>query len=280
MTAIDRSRATRTERREQRDLRRYPRLLRIFWRTTFAVELEYRANFVANAALSLFWTAWAALGVRVFFRFSETVAGWTYRELLVVVGMFFSINGIRQALFDPNLTRMTDYIRNGTLDFLLTKPINTQFMVSFRHLGVYNLLDPVLGLGLSMTGLVLADRVPGPDELVAFVVMFAVAVLFLYAMTMALIALSVRLVNSDEIGHVGYLAVELGRFPVQLYRNPVQTVLTVVPIAFLTTFPAQALLGSLDRRMLLVGPVASVFAVVVTSIAFRRSLRTYSGASG
>ena len=114
----------------------------------------------------------------------------------------------------------------------------------------------------------------------AFVVMFAVAVLFLYSMTMALIALSVRLVNSDEIGHVGYLAVELGRFPVQLYRNPVQTVLTVVPIAFLTTFPAQALLGSLDRRMLLVGPVASVFAVVVTSIAFRRSLRTYSGASG
>ena len=277
MTAINRSRATR---REQRDLRRYPRLLRIFWRTTFAVELEYRANFVANVALSLFWTAWAALGVRVFFRFSETVGGWTYRELLVVVGMFFSINGIRQALFDPNLARMTDYIRNGTLDFLLTKPINTQFMVSFRHLGVYNLLDPLLGLALSMTGLVLADQVPGTDELASFVVMFAVAVLFLYAMTMALIALSVRLVNSDEIGHVGYLAVELARFPVQLYRNPVQTVLTVLPVAFLTTFPAQALLGSLDRRMLLVGPVASVLAVVVTSIAFRRSLRTYSGASG
>jgi ABC-2 type transport system permease protein len=70
-----------------RDLRRYPRLLGIFWRSTFAVELEYRANFIANAALSLFWTVWAALGVRVFFRFSDTVAGWTYRELLVVVGM-------------------------------------------------------------------------------------------------------------------------------------------------------------------------------------------------
>jgi ABC-2 type transport system permease protein len=199
-----------------RDLRRYPRLLGIFWRSTFAVELEYRANFIANAALSLFWTAWAALSIRVFFRFSESVAGWTYRELLVVVGMFFSVNGLRQALFDPNLERMTDYIRNGTLDFLLTKPINTQFMVSFRHLGVYNLLDPVLGLGLSVLGLVLADRVPGPAEIASFGVMIVVAVLLLYAMTMALIAVSVRLVNSDEIGHVGYLAVELGRFPVQL----------------------------------------------------------------
>jgi ABC-2 type transport system permease protein len=264
----------------RRDLRRYPRLLLIFWRSTFAVELEYRANFIANALLSLFWTAWAALGVRVFFRFSETVAGWTYRELLVVVGMFFSINGIRQALFDPNLARMTDYIRNGTLDFLITKPISTQFMVSLRHLGVYNLLDPLLGLGLSAVGLVLADHVPGPAEIASFIVMFTVAVLILYAMTMALIALSVRLINSDEVGHVGYLAVELGRFPVQLYRNPVQTILTIVPVAFLTTFPAQALLGELDHRLLLIGPLAGVLAVGATSSAFRRSLKTYTGASG
>jgi ABC-2 type transport system permease protein len=263
-----------------RDVRRYPRLLSIFWRSTFAVELEYRANFVANAFLSLFWTAWAALGVRVFFRFSETVAGWTYRELLVVVGMFFSINGLRQALFDPNLARMTDYIRNGMLDFLLTKPVNTQFMVSFRHLGVYNLLDPILGVGLSATGLVLADRVPGLLELATFLLMFAVAVVFLYAMTMALMTLSVKLVNSDEVGHVGYLAVELGRFPVQLYRNPVQTILTYLPVAFLTTFPAQALLGTLDRCLLVIGPVTSLLALNVASAAFRRSLRSYSGASG
>jgi ABC-2 type transport system permease protein len=263
-----------------RDLRRYPRLLGIFWRSTFAIELEYRANFIANAALSLFWTVWAALGVRVFFRFSESVAGWTYRELLVVVGMFFSVNGLRQALFDPNLERMTDYIRNGMLDFLLSKPVNTQFMVSLRHLGVYNLLDPLLGFGLSATGLVLADRIPGPAEVASFVVMFCVAVLFLYAMTMALMALSVRLINSNEVGHVGYLAVELSRFPVQLYRNPVQTILTYLPVAFLTTFPAQALLGTLDRRLLVVGPVASTAAVIATSTAFRRALRTYSGASG
>ena len=102
-----------------------------------------------------------------------------------------------------------------------------------------------------MTGLVLAHQVPGPDEFVAFVVMFAVAVLFLYAMTMALIALSVRLVNSDEIGHVGYLAVELGRFPVQLYRNPVQTVLTVLPIA--------PLLARAIREVFEDGSVTSLF---------------------
>jgi len=265
---------------DRRDLRRYVGLLGIFWRSTFSAELEYRANFAANTALSVFWTVWAALGVRVFFRFSDSIAGWDYGELLVVVGLFFTVNGLRQALFAPNLNRMTDYIRNGTLDFLLTKPVNTQFMVSFRQLGVYNLLDPVLGISLSAIGLASANRIPTPGSLVAFVLMLAVAALMLYALTLVLMAAAVRLVNSEGLGNVAFVAVELSRFPVQLYRNPVQTVLTIVPVAFLTTFPAEALLGRLDGRLLLVGPVIGALAVALGSVAFRRSLRSYSGASG
>ncbi len=277
MTATE---AAVTRAKSDRDVRRYVGLLGIFWRSTFAAELEYRANFVANTALSVFWTVWAALGVRVFFRFSDTIAGWDYGELLVIVGMFFTVNGLRQALFAPNLERMTEYVRNGTLDFLLTKPVNTQFIVSFRQLGVYNLLDPVLGIGLSAIGLSLAERVPTAANLLAFVVMFTVAAMMLYALTLVLMAAAVRLVNSEGLDNVAFVAVELSRFPVQLYRNPVQTILTVVPVAFLTTFPAEALLGRLDGRLLLFGPLIGTLAVALGSIAFRRSLRTYSGASG
>ena len=72
----------------------------------------------------------------------------------MVMGLFFAINGLRQAIIQPNLARMAEYIRLGTLDFLLTKPISSQFMVSFRHVGIYNWLDPILGLGLVAFGLI------------------------------------------------------------------------------------------------------------------------------
>ena len=97
-------------------MRRYLRLLRIFWSATVQAELEYRLNFVSNALLSLFWLVWAVLGVGVYFRFGETVNGWSYPELLVVMGWFFAVNGLRQALIQPNLGRMTEYVRMGTLD--------------------------------------------------------------------------------------------------------------------------------------------------------------------
>jgi ABC-2 type transport system permease protein len=91
-------------------------------------------------------------------------------------------------------------------------------------------------------------------------------------------ALAVRLVSAEGIDEVSFAFVEASRFPVQLYRQPVQALLTVVPVAFLTTLPAMALLGRLAAGWLLAAPVVGVLAVLAASAAWRASLRGYSGA--
>ena len=46
----------------------------------------------------------------------------------------------------------------------------------------------------------------------------------------------------------------VARFPVQFFQRPARELLTyVIPVAFATTFPAQALLGEADLRLLPVG---------------------------
>ena len=87
-------------------MRPYLRMLGIFWKNALIAELEYRANFWSNIGLSLFWLLWAALGVRVFYFHAERIAGWSYNELLIVVGLFFAMNGYRQAVLGPNLARL------------------------------------------------------------------------------------------------------------------------------------------------------------------------------
>ncbi len=254
-------------------------MLAICWRASISGELEYRVNFLSNAVLSVFWMVWAAVGVSVYFRFGGTVGGWTYGEMLVVIGLFFTVNGLRQALFSPNLERMSEYVRRGTLDFLLTKPMDAQLLVSLRQLGVYNLLDPLLGLALAGAGLAVSGKGVTVIAVAQFLLLFAAAVLLLYALTLLLMALAVILVGAEELGSVSFAVVELARFPVQLYRNPVQTALTVIPVALLTTFPAEALLGRLDPSMLVISPLVAIGAVALASLAWRRALRSYTGAS-
>ena len=258
---------------------RYPRIIALCWRSAISAELEYRLNFLIGGALSLFWMAWAAVGVSVYFQFSGTVAGWTYPELLVVIGLFFAVNGLRQAFLAPNLEQMTDYVRRGTLDFLLTKPVDAMVLVSLRRVHIGNLLDPALGLLIALGGLVAADHRASRSDLASFLVLMVASVVLLYALMLTLMALAIRLVGGDELGALSFAAVELSRFPVELYRNPVQTLLTVVPVAAFTTLPAQAVLGRLEFVMLVVGPVVSALAMVGAVVTWRRALAGYTGAS-
>ncbi len=72
-----------------------------------STELEYRFNFADNAVLSIFGMFWAADGVSIHFRFTGDGAGWNYAEVLVVIGLFFTINGVRPVLFQPNLEQLS-----------------------------------------------------------------------------------------------------------------------------------------------------------------------------
>ncbi|MDG6103966.1 ABC-2 family transporter protein [Dactylosporangium aurantiacum] len=257
---------------------RHLRVLGICWRAAVAGEAEYRLNFVSNIMLSVFWMLWAAAGASVYFRHTGAVAGWTNAEVLVVIGLFFTLNGLRQMLLQPNLERMTDYVRLGTLDFLLLKPFDAQLLVSLRHLNVATLLDPALGLALTTTGVILTGRGTSVAALASFAWMLACAMLLMYALTVLMMAAAVRLVAAEELGRVTYAFNELSRFPVDLYRNPAQTILTIVPIAFLTTYPAAALLGRLNPYLLPLAPVVAALALALATLAWRRALRSYTGA--
>jgi ABC-2 type transport system permease protein len=258
----------------------YLRLLAIFYKNTLIGELEYRAGFLANLGVSLFWLVWAGLGARVFFVHTETIAGWRYEEVLVVVGLFFAINGYRQLLITPNLSQLSQYVRMGTLDYILTRPVDSQFLVSLRHLGIYNLGDPLLGLGMVAYAFWLLGRAPGPRELLLFAVTGLAALVLLYSLNLLLQTLTIWLVNLERADTLVWSLLEAGRFPVSFYSGWVRTALTVVvPVAFFTTFPAQALLGTLAWQWAAAGAGVAAACFALASWFWRFALRAYTGAS-
>ncbi len=259
---------------------RYLRLLAIFYKNTLIGELEYRLGFWANLALSLFWLLWAALSVRVYFFHANDIAGWTYPELLVVMGLFFAMNGFRQLVLEPNLSLLPEYVRLGTLDYILTKPANSQFLVSLRRLGVYNWGDPLLGLGLVAYAFWRLGRAPRLADGLLFLALAAAAMVILYAFSLLLQTTTFWLVNVNEVDTLVMGLLETGRFPVSFYRGWVRVALTVViPVAFLTTLPAQALLGRLGWLTALLAGAVAVLLFAASAAFWRFGLRYYTGAS-
>ena len=259
---------------------RYLRLLVIFYRYSILKELEYRVNFVANLFMSIFWLAWAIIGVSVFFLYRDKMGDWTYPEVLVVVGLFTFFNGVMESLLRPNVGAIIEQIRDGTFDFVLTKPVNAQFIASLRNVVVWRLVDVIIGLGLIVYALNLLGISPTLDRIAIFAIMLASAIFIVYSLWLAMSSFAFWFVRIDNVTELFYAFYEAGRYPVTIYRGIVRGLLTfIVPIAFVTTFPASALLGRLDSATAWMGVIFAVVFLAASNRFWNFAVRHYSSAS-
>jgi ABC-2 type transport system permease protein len=259
---------------------RYVRLLSTFYKNAFLAELEYRANFVVNVLMSGFWLFWSVVGLQVYFGHTERIGGWSYDEALIIVGMFHLANGYMQAFLQPNISEIGSHIRNGTMDFILTKPVNSQFLASMRTVVFWRLVDVALGFGIVAFALWRLELSLTPRSAALFVLMLGAAAVILYALWLMLVTTAFWLVRIDNISELIYAFYEAGRYPVSVYRGALQAFLTfIVPIAFITTVPAAALVNRLDASLAGYGVALAVVLLLLSARFWNFALRFYASAS-
>lgn len=261
-------------------MRRYLRLLKIFYKSSLLMELEYRANFVVNGLYSIGWTIWIWFAVAIFYNHRSALAGWTYYEALVVVGLFQMFSGLIEALLRPNILAIIEHIRKGTLDFVLLKPVDSQFFVSTRRIVFWKLLDMTVGAGVVVYALLRLGIVPGPGAIALFALMALLGTIMLYSVWIGLITSAFWFVRVDNISELMYSFFEAGRFPIGVFNGAIRFALTfIVPIAFMTTFPAAALIGKLQPQYVWLGAALAVALFSASVWFWRFALRHYTSAS-
>ncbi|MFO7181180.1 MAG: ABC-2 family transporter protein [Pseudomonadota bacterium] len=260
-------------------MRRTLRLLRLFWGTSIAAEMEYRSNFLMSAFTSIGGLVGAVFGLHLFYRGGILLGGWRWEEALMVLGWFTVLTGVSRTLLTANLGRIVDHVQRGTLDFVLLKPVDAQFWLSTRRLSPWGIPDLVFGLGLVLWAGV-KRGVSLVDVLVALVPL-AGSVVTLYSLWFILATTTIWYVKIYNVTEVLNSLLEAGRFPVTAFPAGLyRFVFTfVVPVAFLTTLPAEVLLGR-GRLTLIAFGLGLALALFVASRAFFRfALRYYTSAS-
>jgi len=129
-------------------MQRYWQVLKLFWSTAIAAELEYRLNFGIAALSSLGGLAGSLFGLSLFYRSGYQFQGWSWEEALIVLGAFTLLQGFSATFLAPNLNKIVRQVQEGTLDFVLLKPISSQFWLSARTLSPWGIPDLFFGLGM------------------------------------------------------------------------------------------------------------------------------------
>ena len=261
-------------------MRRYVRLFVRFALTELQFEAEYRLNFLFVLIDMVLVIGTSIAAVLVMFAHTQTLNGWTLPQMLVLLGVFYLIQGSTSLLFDPSFQRLMEHVRNGTLDYHLLKPVNVQFLVSVRHLRLVRVADLALGSGVLAVGLSRVGSAVSVVELLRFAVALTCGVALVYALLLALVTLSFWFVRVDNLMVVFWAFTDAGRFPVEIYPGWLRwTLSSVVPIGIAVTVPSEAIAGKIGNAGVagLVG--AAVVAWLAASAFWRLGLKSYTGAS-
>lgn len=259
-------------------MQRYLNVLKLFWSAAIAAELEYRVNFLLAALTSIGNLAGSLFGVFLFYREGYTFQGWSWHEALVVLGMFTLLQGFSATFLVPNLNHIVDHIQQGTLDFILLKPISSQFWLSSRTISPWGLPDLFFGLILIGYAGVNLDLTLG-DYLLSTIPLL-LGVISLYSLWFILSATSVWFVKIYNATEVLRGLLEAGRYPMVAYPAAYRFFFTfVVPVAFLTTVPAEAMLGRVEFGWIVGAMVLALGLLFFASFFWRFALRFYTSAS-
>jgi ABC-2 type transport system permease protein len=256
------------------------RLSWLFFRIGALNELQYRANFAVQVFQSVIALGTGLAVIGLVFSQTNRLNDWTQPELLAVMGVHILMGGVIRTVIQPNMERLMTDVREGTLDFILTKPEDSQVLVSIREVKIWQAVDILIGLAVLGWATALLQTALGPIQALAFAVALVLGATMIYCFWLILTTAAFWIVRMDEIHELFDGIYQSGRWPVTIYPSWLRVSLTyLVPIAFAVTVPAEALTSRLTVETLLLATVFAAVLVLVTRWFWRFGLRRYSGAS-
>jgi len=229
---------------------RYARIYAACVRNCLIRELEFRTNFAFSTIANLGWAILSMLLAGMIFGNVRQVAGWDLDRMFLVVGTYVIVEHVTSVLFQPNMAKLSELVNRGELDFVLMKPISSQFLVSARYIDFKDLPGVVVGLAYVLVGVQRLALRPGPLEVGLYVLLVVCATLAVYALWFITVTFSLWTGRVNNIAYLIIPVTDLARVPTDVFRGLARPLLTfAIPVALIATLPAKALLGVLEPGM-------------------------------
>jgi ABC-2 type transport system permease protein len=214
------------------------------------------------------------------FLHTESLRGWTGDELVVVMGVFVLMGGVIRSVIQPNMQQLMVDVEKGTLDGLLTKPADSQLLVSLRTFDLWQAVDVLVGAALAVVGLVRLGRPVGVLDVLAFALTLVLGAVAFYCIWLLLTVTAFWVVRVDFLVELFDGLYQAGRWPVGIYPTWLRIGFTfLLPLAFAITVPASALTRGISGWVLLGAVAFTAVLFTVTRLTWRYALRHYTGAS-
>lgn len=266
----------------------YLRVWFMFLQNSFIRELTFRGNFLMEIVTRTFWFSAQLALFGVIYGQVNTIQDWSQYEYFAFMATGMLINALVEAIFMPNCANFSELIRTGNLDFVLLKPIDTQFLVSFQSVNLSMISQVALAISLLVYSISHLEITITLANVAMYILLVVVGVSFFYSLMITLASTSVWLGRNQGLYDFWFYITIFARYPQNVYRQSSGGELIwfafsfLLPILLVVTVPARVLLEKAlqpNRTVLLIAPLMTVALLYISRRIFVWSLSHYRSAS-
>ena len=259
------------------ELRPYVALAGAQWRSV----VSYRVSFLVEMITNIGGTALDVLTVVVIFGSTRAIAGFSLAEAVLIVSLASA--GFVVADFSVgNIDRLKTYVRTGTMDAVLVRPLGAMAQLLLMDLPVRKLLRLVLGVSVLGVAAAVNDIDWTPARVVLLLVTPVAGAVFFGSIFVLSASLAFWWVDSGEIGSAfTYGGRDFASYPTPIYAGWFRAVFAyALGFGFVAYQPALVLLGRADPLGLpawagLFTPLVALIAAGAAAVVWRAGIRHY-----
>lgn len=206
------------------------------------------------------------------------IAGYNSEQIIFFYLAFNFIDTAAQFFF-REVYRFRQLIISGNFDFVLTKPYNPLVKVLFGGADVMDLIM-LFFLFLGLVGVGVTSVSTNPVSWLGFIFLTINAIFLAGAFHLVVLGLGIITLSIDHLIMIYRDLTALMRIPVDLYVEPLRSLLTfVLPLGIMFTFPPKLLMGLLSWQMIFVSFALGLSTLYLALLFWKYSLRHYQSAS-
>jgi ABC-2 type transport system permease protein len=212
------------------------------------------------------------------FKNSAYLGGFS-RDQIIFFYLSFNLLDTFAQLFFREVYRFRQLIINGNFDFVLTKPINPLIRVLVGGADVFDLIIGIF-LIIITVWFGITRLHPSVASWIGYILLLANGLFLSAAFYIIVLSLGILIFSIDHLVMIYRDLTSLMRIPVDLYTQPLRSLLIfVIPIGVMFTFPAKVLMGLLNLQTLTLSLLVGLIVLMISLRIWHSSLRFYQSAS-
>ena len=259
-------------------MKKYLLILKAYFKGSLMNLMEYKFNFISGGTFELVWLFMYLIFIDTIFIHTETVNGWDKYRMLMLTFQGGLMDSVFTFLIVPGLKRLPEMINTGTLDFILLKPLNQRFTISFNEFDIPQIKNIIINITGLMYCLIKLNIWMTPLKLLLYILLSLNGFFLIYSIMFILMSLAFWFMRMDIVMGIGSELITIGNKPMQIYPRLLQKILIfVIPLFVCFNFPILFAVKDLSIGYILYSFAASFIFFLLSNFIFKKEVRRYVG---